>query len=296
MAASAKQGTSHGTVARIDWASFLPLYQIAGKRAFLTQLQREVPESSAPAPAQSGNTRLVEQLTIAPAQQRKKLVVDYLRDVVAEVTRIDAAEIRDEAGFFDVGMDSLMAVELRRRLEQSVGKELPSTLAMDYPRLVDVADFLLRDVLSFSAPASSSAAKPEPKLAAAAPIRTDEPIAIVAVACRFPGAPDPEGFWEVLAGGVDAIREIPSDRFDVDDYYDPDPEAPGKIYTRYGGFLDKIDGFDPEFFGISPARGRVDGPAAAVDAGNCVGGPGTCRVFACGVARQSNRRVRGGGR
>ena len=115
-----------------------------------------------------------------------------------------------------------------------------------------MADFLLRDVLSFSAPASSSAAKSEPKPVAAAPIRTDEPIAIVAVACRFPGAPDPEGFWEVLAGGVDAIREIPSDRFDVDDYYDPDPEAPGKIYTRYGGFLDKIDGFDPEFFGISP--------------------------------------------
>ncbi|MGA7050250.1 MAG: beta-ketoacyl synthase N-terminal-like domain-containing protein, partial [Mycobacterium sp.] len=253
MVASAGKGPSHGVVARIDWASFLPLYQLAGKRSFLAQLDREVPES-APAPAQSaGNTRLVEQLTIAPAQQRKKLVVDYLRDVVAEVTRIDAADIRDESGFFDVGMDSLMAVELRRRLEHSVGKELPSTLAMDYPRLVDVADYLLRDVLSIGAPASSSSgAKPEPKPAAAAPIRTDEPIAIVAVACRFPGAPDPEGFWEVLSGGVDAIREIPDDRFDVDEYYDPDPEAPGKIYTRYGGFLDRIDGFDPEFFGISP--------------------------------------------
>ncbi len=253
MVASAGKGPSHGVVARIDWASFLPLYQLAGKRSFLAQLDREVPES-APAPAQSsGNTRLVEQLTIAPAQQRKKLVVDYLRDVVAEVTRIDAADIRDESGFFDVGMDSLMAVELRRRLEHSVGKELPSTLAMDYPRLVDVADYLLRDVLSIGAPASSSSgAKPEPKPAAAAPIRTDEPIAIVAVACRFPGAPDPEGFWEVLSGGIDAIREIPDDRFDVDEYYDPDPEAPGKIYTRYGGFLDRIDGFDPEFFGISP--------------------------------------------
>jgi len=70
-----------------------------------------------------------------------------------------------------------------------VGKELPSTLAMDYPRLVDVADFLLRDVLSFAA---QGAPKSEPKPAAAAPIRTDEPIAIVAVACRFPGAPDPK--------------------------------------------------------------------------------------------------------
>ncbi len=116
MAASA-QGTANGIVARIDWASFLPLYQLAGKRAFLAQLQREVPES-APAPTSSGTTQLVERLTLAPAQQRKKLVVDYLRDVVAEVTRIDAAEIRDEAGFFDVGMDSLMAVELRHRLER----------------------------------------------------------------------------------------------------------------------------------------------------------------------------------
>ena len=131
-----------------------------------------------------------------------------------------------------------------------MGKELPSTLAMDYPRLVDVADYLLGDVLGFGAPAPSAPAPAQP--AAVAPMRTDEPIAIVAVACRFPGAPDPEAFWEVLSGGVDAIREIPDDRFDVDEYYDPDPEAPGKIYTRYGGYLDGIDGFDPEFFGISP--------------------------------------------
>ncbi len=75
-------------MARIDWASFLPLYQLAGKRSFLAQLEREVPES-APAPTSSGTTQLVEQLTVAPAQQRKKLVVDYLRDVVADVTRID---------------------------------------------------------------------------------------------------------------------------------------------------------------------------------------------------------------
>ena len=91
-----------------------------------------------------------------------------------------------------------------------------------------------------------------PAPTAVATTRTDEPIAIVAVSCRFPGAPDPEAFWEVLAGGVDAIREVPEDRFDIDEFYDPDPETPGKTYTRFGGFLDGIDGFDPEFFGISP--------------------------------------------
>ena len=68
----------------------------------------------------------------------------------------------------------------------------------------------------------------------------------------FPARPIPRRYWDVLSGGVDAIREIPDDRFDIDEYYDPDPETPGKIYTRCGGFLDEIGGFDPEFFGISP--------------------------------------------
>jgi acyl transferase domain-containing protein/D-arabinose 1-dehydrogenase-like Zn-dependent alcohol dehydrogenase/acyl carrier protein len=245
-------GTSQGIVARIDWAGFLPLYQLTGKRSFLAQLDREVPPEMAgfaAAPTSSGTTQLVEQLAVAPAQQRKRLVVEYLREVVAEVTRIDGAEIREEAGFFDLGMDSLMAVEMRHRVERAVGKELPATLAMDYPRLVDVADYLLGNVLGITAPASASpAAQPAPLMA----MRSDEPIAIVAVACRFPGASDPEAFWEELVGAVDAIREIPDDRFDVDEYYDPDPEAPGKIYTRYGGYLEGVDGFDPEFFGISP--------------------------------------------
>jgi myxalamid-type polyketide synthase MxaB len=80
-----------------------------------------------------------------------------------------------------------------------------------------------------------------------------EPIAIVGVSCRFPGgAHDPEAFWQVLSKGVDTITEVPGDRWNVDSYYDPDPEMPGKMYTRYGGFLQQIDQFDPEFFGISP--------------------------------------------
>ena len=98
----------------------------------------------------SGKTQLVERLTNAPVQQRKKLLTDYLRDAVAEVTRVDAAEIREDAGFFDLGMDSLMAVELRRRIEQGVGKEIPVTLVMDHPRLSDAADYLLGEVLGLS--------------------------------------------------------------------------------------------------------------------------------------------------
>lgn len=249
VAAASADGPAQGVIARIDWSRFLPLYQQAGRRAFLSELERELPAalSGAATPVTaSGKTKLVEQLTNAPVQQRKKLLTDYLRDAVAEVTRVDAAEIREDAGFFDLGMDSLMAVELRRRMEQGVGAEIPITLVMDYPRISDVADYLLGDVLGLS-----EQAKPAPQLAAAA-TRTDEPIAIVAVSCRFPGAPDPEAFWDVLSGGVDTIREVPEDRFDIDEFFDADPDAPGKTYTRFGGFLDGIDGFDPEFFGISP--------------------------------------------
>ncbi|MDT5073264.1 MAG: hypothetical protein QOH82_2584, partial [Mycobacterium sp.] len=245
VAASAAAGLTQGIVARIDWARFLPLYEQAGRRAFLAELEHEVPDA-VPAMTPSGKTPLVERLVNAPTQQRKKLLTDYLRDAVAEVTRVDVTEIREDAGFFDLGMDSLMAVEMRRRIEHGVGREVPITLVMDHPRLSDVADYLLGDVLGLNeAPATRTPV-------ASVTTRIDEPIAIVAVSCRFPGAPDPEAFWDVLSGGIDAIREVPEDRFDIDEFYDPDPDAPGKTYTRFGGFLDGIDGFDPEFFGISP--------------------------------------------
>lgn len=248
---AAAQGTPEAVVARIDWARFLPIYLQAGARSLLAEVAREVP-SAASVSATSGspvNTRLVETLIAAPVQQRKKLVLEFLRDAVAEVTQVDASEIREETGFFDLGMDSLMAVELRRRMEHAVGKELPATLAMDYPRLTDVADYLLGDVLNLNDKAGAKTVAQPMSLATSA---TDEPIAIIAVACRFPGAPDPDAYWQVLSGGIDAISEIPEDRFDVDEFYDPDQQTPGKIYTRHGGYLDSVDGFDPEFFGISP--------------------------------------------
>jgi acyl transferase domain-containing protein len=78
-----------------------------------------------------------------------------------------------------------------------------------------------------------------------------EPIAIIGMGCRFPGADTPEAFWKLLHNGVDAIQEMPKSRWDIDDYYDPTPATPGKMYTRFGGFLDQIAAFDPEFFRIS---------------------------------------------
>ncbi|MBO3459428.1 type I polyketide synthase [Aetokthonos hydrillicola CCALA 1050] len=80
-----------------------------------------------------------------------------------------------------------------------------------------------------------------------------EPIAIVGMACRFPGdANDPSTYWNLLHHGIDAITQLPQERWDVDTYYDPDPQTAGKTYTKEGGFIDQVDQFDPLFFGISP--------------------------------------------
>ncbi|NEO56677.1 MAG: alpha/beta fold hydrolase [Okeania sp. SIO3B5] len=80
-----------------------------------------------------------------------------------------------------------------------------------------------------------------------------EPIAIIGVGCRFPGnANGPDSFWHLLHEGIDAVTEIPSDRWDIESYYDPDPEAPLAAYTRQGSFIQQVDQFDPQFFGISP--------------------------------------------
>lgn len=82
---------------------------------------------------------------------------------------------------------------------------------------------------------------------------THEPIAIIGMSCRFPGGVvSPSDFWELLKNGVDAITEVPDERWDKDALFSKDRDKPGKTYIKWGGFLDNIDQFDPEFFGISP--------------------------------------------
>ncbi|PZD73160.1 Phthiocerol synthesis polyketide synthase type IPpsD [Acaryochloris thomasi RCC1774] len=80
----------------------------------------------------------------------------------------------------------------------------------------------------------------------------DQPIAVIGLGCRFPGASNPSEFWELLQGGKDAISEIPRDRWDINRYYSPDPGSPGKMTTRYGGFVSDLLDFDAKFFRVSP--------------------------------------------
>jgi len=88
---------------------------------------------------------------------------------------------------------------------------------------------------------------------------TAEPIAIVGMACRFPGASDPDAYWRMLRDGIVATGEIPPSRWDIDELFDPTGEEPGKMSIRTGGFVDDVDQFDPMFFGIAPREaGKMD--------------------------------------
>ncbi|AKT41165.1 type I polyketide synthase [Chondromyces crocatus] len=87
-----------------------------------------------------------------------------------------------------------------------------------------------------------------------------EPIAIVGLSCRFPGGANPRAYWELLRQGVDATREFPRERFDIDAFHSPDPTAPGKTNARRGGFLEGVDGFDPQYFGLSPREAALMDP------------------------------------
>jgi amino acid adenylation domain-containing protein/non-ribosomal peptide synthase protein (TIGR01720 family) len=136
------------------------------------------------------------------------------------------------------GLSSRDAVILSGDLEEWLDRTLAPTLIWDHPTIHALALHL--------------AGEPEPaSQPALQPVDAQEPIAIIGLSCRFPGADTTEAFWELLLNGGDAIREVPSQRWDLAALYDPSSKAPGKLSTRWGGFIENVDQFDPRFFGLS---------------------------------------------
>ncbi|HKV08228.1 MAG TPA: acyltransferase domain-containing protein [Thermoanaerobaculia bacterium] len=154
---------------------------------------------------------------------------------------VDPGSLDPQESFSSYGLDSAGAIGLISEMSDALGMDLSPTLIWAHPTPAEMARHL---AVGDTAPAVSTSSRPT------APV--DEPVAVVGLSCRFPGAPDVEAFWRMLSEGVDANREVPRERWDPTPFYDPDPEKPGTTNTRRGTFLDRIDEFDPLFFGISP--------------------------------------------
>ncbi|MFI0154497.1 type I polyketide synthase [Streptomyces lydicus] len=258
------------TVADVDWDRFVPVFTSAGPRPLLDG----VPEAqqaldtgggsvgagggATGVPADASPSPLRDRLSgLAPAE-RHAVLLDLVRAQAASVLGHASPEaVAPTRAFRDLGFDSLTAVELRNRLKNATGLRLPATLIFDYPSPAVLAGFLRGEILGTEEAAATAAAAP-----AVLPASDDDPIVIVGMACRFPGeVRSPEELWELLARGGEAISELPTDRgWDVESLYDPDPERPGKTYTRHGGFLHDAADFDAGFFGISPREALAMDP------------------------------------
>ncbi|MFC8047823.1 SDR family NAD(P)-dependent oxidoreductase, partial [Nocardia sp. NPDC057353] len=192
---------------------------------------------------------------LAPAE-RGRALLDIVRTQAALVLGYPSAVVLEpRRTFTELGFDSLTAVEFRNRLGAAIGLRLPATLVFDYPDTETLVPHLVAELTGAGTGAVDSA--PEPVAAA-----DDDPIAIVAVACRYPGGvADADGLWRLVADGADVISDFPADRgWDLDALFDSDPEHPGTSYVRSGGFLHDAADFDAEFFGISPREALAMDP------------------------------------
>ncbi|MFH9862565.1 SDR family NAD(P)-dependent oxidoreductase, partial [Streptomyces sp. NPDC017202] len=195
---------------------------------------------------------LAERLGALSREEREQALVDLVRAQVAAVLgHADAGAVDPRRAFQELGFDSLTAVELRNQLNGATGLRLPSTLIFDHPSPAALATHLASELFG-----------EEESVAVTADSASMEPIAIVGMACRYPGGvSSPEDLWNLVSGEVDAISEFPSNRgWDIEKLYDPDPEQYGTSYVREGGFLHDADLFDREFFGMSPREATATDP------------------------------------
>ncbi len=226
----------------------------ATKQAFLKNGLKEVarwqldraPKKEAAEPLQPAER---VELSGETGDQREAVIQKWLITQIATVLNMAPDEIDIRQPLSSYGLDSVEAVNLTGSLEAWLDVSLSPTLVWDYPTIEQLARYL----------ATESSEKITPLQPERETATGDEPIAIVGMECRFPGAKNVREFWELLRNGVDAIGEIPENRWDIREIYDPNPGVPGKAITRWGGFIDGVDLFDAQFFGISPREAeRMD--------------------------------------
>ncbi len=188
-------------------------------------------------------------LASRPPDEQRTLLEERIRGELAALLRSDRALPRREP-LRTLGLDSLSTVLLQKRLAEMSGVTLPVAFIWEHPTIEELAQGLARELRIPTGgerdDAQRGRARPRRELA------RHEPIAVIGIGCRLPGgASSPSAFWELLANGMDAIQEVPAERWRVDELLARAGGSPGMIVPRWGGFLDGIEGFDAAFFGIS---------------------------------------------
>ncbi|MFJ8313926.1 type I polyketide synthase, partial [Streptomyces sp. NPDC094147] len=241
----------HGT--DVDWTApyaatgarrtALPTYAFQRERHwFDTTARRTAPAD--PAGPRPPDTAAPGYPPVRPADERA--VADLVAAHIAAVLgHADHQRVDHQLTFKELGFDSLMSVELRSALATATGLRLPSGLLFDRPTPAALIGHLTDRLLG--------AEEPEAVAAQSAPADDQEPIAIIGMACRYPGGvASPEDLWRLVADGVDAVSAFPTDRGWDEGLYDTDPERTGHSSVDQGGFLHGAAEFDAGFFGISP--------------------------------------------
>ncbi len=205
--------------------------------------------------AKAADNALAAELAALADNERDRVLLDIVRTQVATVLGYaDKSEVDGARAFKELGFDSLAAVELRNLLGTATGLTLPATLIFDHPTAKAVADFVKGKLLGAVAKVPVTTTRTNASM--------QEPIAIVGMACRYPGGVrSPEDLWQLLVDEVDAVSEFPTNRgWDIDSIYDPERGKRGKTYAREGGFLHHGTEFDPAFFGIGPREALAMDP------------------------------------
>ena len=242
-------GVSRVGVFSADWDRYLDR-NLDDSR--LPQLNEVV----APQDSQSRERASLNELKTTEPERRQSILLNQVRSLASSVLEIENPnQLPTDKGLFQVGMDSLMALELVNRINHAYGCKLVPTAVFRHPTVSELSIHLFDDVLhnQLSSSADLSRAASTIQIAPDSIRPMEDRIAVVGMACRFPGGSDsPENFWKLLSEGEEGIVPYPAERWDVDAFFDPDPNQTGKISARDGGFLDHVDRFDPAFFGISP--------------------------------------------